>query len=214
MGTDMFRTILITTLLLFSTYVSAELKPGAVAIYSDGSVEKLLQQGDGWSLWEDARKRRYSRSDLPFMPILQYAKYPDRKQGYTHHLTKGEPQALMPFGQQDKVRFYLQRDSQSARSSRRWDCSYLGRGTFTLRKTKMKVEKYECSRYAVKTMKMDAWKETILLKYSPHLGVVVDRHSTSAKGQEERVKLVRILAPEKVTAKRIARTVYKLRASK
>jgi len=214
MGTTMLRKLTLATMLVASTQVNAELKPGSVAIYSDGSVEKLVRIEDGWRLWESERKRLYSRSDLPVVPVLHYQKFPDRSQGYRQRVINGQPQLLLPFGAEESMGFDVQRISSSTGNTvRRWDCKYVGKGSFTLRKTKLKTEKYECSRFAVKATKTDELKETVRLKYSPKLGLVVDRRSTSAKGKKERVKLVRVLKPGKVTAKRIARTVYKLRAS-
>lgn len=211
----MIRTILLLCMLLPTTGISAEYSVGTVAIYSDGRVEKLTQIGEGWTQWEDERKRLYTKSNLPFIPLLRYQKFPDRDVGYTQAVTLGSPQLLMPFGDRDTALFDVSRTSYSlGRTTRSWRCKYNGVGSFTLGNKKLVTEKYKCTRSTYSKGAYETPKETLELKFSEKLGMVVDRRTTDAKGHYERVKLIRVLKPEKVTAKRIARTVYKLRNHK
>lgn len=211
----MIRKTLLLCMLLTATLVNAENLVGTVAIYSDGRAEKLIQIGDGWTQWEDERKRRYTKSNLPFIPLLRYQKFPDRDIGYTQSVTLGSPQLLRPFGHLDTALFDVARTSASlGRTTRSWRCKYNGVGSFTLGNKKLVTEKYKCTRSTYSKGAYEALKETLELKFSEKLGMVVDRRTTDAKGNYERVKLIRVLKPEKVTAKRIARTVYKLRNQK
>lgn len=211
----MVRKAFLLCMLLITTVANAEYPVGSVAIYSDGRAEKLLQIGDGWTQWEDERKRRYTKSNLPFMPLLKYQKFPDRSVGYTQSIMSGDPQLLMPFGHLAAIQFDVSRHSSSSgRTTRSWRCKYAGVGSFTLDKKKLATEKYSCARSTYTKGAYENLKETLELKFSTKLGMVVDRRRTDAIGNYTRVKLIRLLRPDKVTAKRIARTVYKIRNPK
>jgi hypothetical protein len=200
----------------FASSAQAGQPIGTVAIYSDGQVEKLIEVGKEWTLWEDQRKRRYKKSYLPFLPPLAYQKFPDRTQGYTHGLMFGAPKTLQPYGSNRSVKFDLLRtNTASASTSKRyWSCAYTGRGGFSLGKKKFKTQNYSCFRVIYKKEIYPERREVVDLKYSPTLNLVVDRSWSDTRGDSERVKLSRLLSPEKATAKRISRTVYKLRTSK
>ena len=206
---------LVLTMMLPATMTMAAPKIGTVAIYSDGQVEKLMDSGEGWTLWEDQRKRRYKKSNLPFMPLLSYQKFPDRSQGFSHELVFGAPYKLMPFGDLDSLRFDLVRNSNTSSNKKHWSCEFTGKGRFRLEnKKRYKTQNYRCIRVVYIKDTFAAPRETIDLKYSPTLGLVVDKTRTDRVGEKKRTKLVRLLKPKKATAKRISRTVYKLRKAK
>ncbi|GAA0788465.1 hypothetical protein [Marinobacterium sediminicola] len=48
-----------------NTSVHAETALGTVAIYSDGDVEKLVAYDNGYPVWEDVRKRRFTHASTP-----------------------------------------------------------------------------------------------------------------------------------------------------
>ncbi|WP_415897946.1 hypothetical protein ACMXYX_06205 [Neptuniibacter sp. QD72_48] len=188
---------------------------GTVAIYSDGKVEKLVEKGTGWEVWEDQRKRLYKRSIHPVVPVLSYQKYPDRTQGFTQAVKFGSPEELIPFGKDDVVEFELNRQSpKSGNSIRYWRCTYHGEGNFKLKKKKYKTNKYTCARSAF-------WKEVVAkvrevhdIEYSPELGLIVSRRTKDRNWDVKKVELEALLTPERATAKRISRIVYKLRKQK
>lgn len=192
----------------------AEQKVGTVAIYTDGQVEKLVEIGDGWTLWEDQRKRLYKKSNLPFIPLLGYQKFPDRSQGYTQSVMYGAPEKLKPYGELDSVKFDLFKQSNNSSTKRFWQCSYEGKGRFKLDKKKYKTYNYRCDRITYQKFVYPKLRQFVELKYSPTLQLVVDEKWWDKNEGEERIKLHSLISPEKATAKRISRVVYKLRTSK
>ncbi len=205
---------LLFALILPASVGMAAPQVGTVAIYSDGQAEKLLEIGDGWTLWEDQRKRRYKKSSLPILPFLSYQRFPDQSNGYTQQLTYGRPQSLIPFGESVAVRFNLRRSAGTSGSTRHWTCEYSGKDRFKLSKRKYKTYDYRCVRAIYKKGTYFRLRETVDIKYSPTLDLVVDRKRTDRYGNVQRVKLHRMLSPQKATSKRISRTVYGLRKSK
>lgn len=210
----MITRVLIMASILCSPLAWSEIEIGSVAIYSDGKTEKLIQKGEGWSLWEDERKRLYKRSYLPFIPVLHYQKFPDRTQGYTHTFGFGNPQALKPFGTDDVVQYELFKTTPASQGKKYWRCEYAGEGTYRLDSKKLDVVRYECVRYTLKKEIYPNPKEYFSLAYAPELQLLVDSKEVDTKGNKERRKLEKLLSPEKATAKRIARTVYALRNGK
>jgi len=209
--------IRLLTAFLFLTLpivVQASTQIGSVAIYSDGKVEKLIQKTKGWSLWQDQRKRSYKRSRYPYLPELSYQKFPDPSQGFSHHVVFGHPENLKPFGEADVVDFELIKERASKAGKKYWQCAYKGKGKFKLGKTRINTENYNCVRWVLYKEMIPKTKETIRIKYSPEFDLVVDRKHRDSRGNKKRKKLVTVLPPEKATAKRIARTVYKIRNDK
>lgn len=204
--------LLTTSLLLMLTQVGqASTQIGSVAIYSDGTVKKLLQNNEDWALWEDQRKRQYKEAKYPHWPVLQYQKFPDIGDGYLQELVFGIPHRIKPIGDEASVTYELVKTSKGTTSKKYWRCSYDGQGSFKLGSKKYKTHNYDCARFTLKKDIYPHRKEQQRIKYSPTLELVVDRKRVDSKGKTKRIKLVQLLPPEKVTAKRIARTVYKLR---
>lgn len=195
--------------------IAASNNVGTVAVYSDGKVEKLVQKGTGWEVWEDQRKRLYKRSIHPVVPVLSYQKYPDRTQGYTQTVKFGSPETLIPFGKGDAAQFEMNRhSSQSGNSIRHWRCTYRGEGRFKLKRKKYKTNKYNCARSVFWKEVIAKVRETHDIEYAPELGLVVERKVIGRSGKTKRVELEALLTPERATAKRISRIVYKLRKQK
>lgn len=207
----MTRIFTASLLILSIQSVQADIQIGSVAIYSDGSVEKLIQKGEEWTLWEDERKRLYKKANYPAWPVLKYQKFPDRSEGYVQKLAFGEPQTIKPTGKKKSVTFEFTRTSNDAHLQRYWRCLYDGKGSFTLGSKKYRTLNYDCTRYVMQKVIYPKPREEQRIKYSPTLGLVVDRRSVDYKGRSERLKLERLLSPEKATAKRIGQTVYAIR---
>ena len=198
--------------LLLTTSAWAELKPGSVVIYSDGDVEKLLQRDEQWTLWEDQRKRQYKRAYLPYIPVLEYRRFEDQPSGYDQSVDNLPALALKPFSQSERVQFSLKRqDLRKGSSDRVWQCFYNGTGRFELGKKRYATDKYRCKRFSLKKFTTYILKEEIWFYYSPTLDLVMKQVRTNSKGQKSRVEVTKILSPERATAKRISRTVYRQR---
>ena len=210
----MIRLFTVCLVLILAIPAQASTQVGSVAIYSDGRVEKLLEKNSEWSLWQDQRKRLYKRSVLPFLPDLSYQKFPDPSKGFSHTIFFGNPENLIPYGRADVVDFELIKKTSRSSGKKYWQCSFDGEGKFTLGKKRIKTMNYDCVRWVLYKETVPKTKETIRLKYSPKLGLVVDRKRRDSKGKKERVKLVKVLKPKKATAKRISRAVYKIRNEK
>lgn len=207
----MIRILTASLLLLSIQSAQADIQIGSVAIYSDGSVEKLVQRKEGWTLWEDERKRLYKKANYPAWPVLKYQEFPDRSEGYVQKLAFGKPDTIKPMGEKQSVTFELTKTSNDTYLQRYWRCLYDGKGSFTLGSTKYRTLNYDCTRFILLKAVYPKPREEQRIKYSPTLGLVVDRRSVDYKGRSERLKLERLLSPEKATAKRIGQTVYAIR---
>ena len=193
----------------------AGLKPGSVVIYTDGDVEKLVEQNEEWSLWEDQRKRRYKRSYLPYFPVLEYRRFKESPSGYDQFVSDMRAVELKPFSSRESVQFTLiRRDLNKGARSSHWRCSYAGQSSYRLSKQDLVTEDYSCTRFLVDKRHIQKVREKLVVSYSPSLNLVVKQIKTNRQGKETRVAVKRILTPERATAKRIARTVYKLHTSR
>jgi hypothetical protein len=193
----------------------AGLKPGSVVIYTDGDVEKLLVQNQESAIWEDQRNRRYKRSYLPYFPVLEYRRFKEDPSGYDQFVTDMSAVELKPFGSRESVQFTLtRRDLNKGASSRLWRCSFVGSGSYRLSKQDLVTQDYSCTRFSVNKYYVESFREKLVVSYSPRLNLVVKQVKTNRRGKETQVAVKRILTPERATAKRIARTVYKLHTSR
>lgn len=193
----------------------AGLKPGSIVIYTDGDVEKLLVQNQEWTIWEDQRNRRYKRSYLPYFPVLEYRRFKEEASGYDQFVTDISAVELKPFSPRASVQFTLtRRDLNKGASSRLWHCSYVGSGSYHLSKDELLTQDYSCTRLVVDKRYIQHIREKLVVSYSPKLNLVVKQVRTNRQGKETQVEIKRILTPERATAKRIARTVYKLHTSR
>lgn len=210
----MRKSLSLLLLMLCPVLAQAELKVGTVAVYSDGRVEKLLEKGQDWTLWEDERKRRYKRSNLPFLPVLMYQRFPSDQPYYSQKVVTGSPHNLKPYGDMEAVMFDITRTQDGVRSKKIWRCEYRGKNKFKYRSKVKKTERYRCTRLRYQTNVVPVPMEKLDLEYSPSLGLVVDQRRTDRKGEKKRVRLHRLISPEKATLKRISRTVYQLKTSR
>ncbi len=206
---------IVSVMVLVPAFAMAGLKSGSVVIYTDGDVEKLLEQNKEWSLWEDQRNRRYKRSYLPYFPVLEYHRFKESPSGYDQFVTDMSAVELKPFSSRESVRFTLTRkDLNKGLRNRFWRCSYAGQSSYRLSKQDLVTQEYSCSRYVIDKLNTQKIREKLAVSYSPALNLVVKQIKTNRQGKETRVAVKRILTPERATAKRIARTVYKLHTSR
>lgn len=205
--------MLLGSLLLLSSTVYAGIELGSVVIYDNGQVEKLLESNSQWSVWQDARKRVYKRSNLPFLPVLEYRRFRAEESGYNHTLITGSPEQLMPYGELEMARFsVLRNDVRKGKSKKYWRCNYVGVSEFKYRKQILPTQKYDCTRYSPGRYFEERFRERIEIEYATDLGIPVRQTKTNRQGGHKKVKMVRILSPEKATAKRISRIVYRERS--
>lgn len=189
----------------------ADIKEGSVAIYSNGQVEKLIQRSHQGTLWEDARKRRYLKSQFPFYPLVKYERFPDSAGGYEQRLIKGAPEQLKPYGHKDKVHLVLVKTkADGTRKEINWRCLYKGESAFQLQTVNYATTKFHCDRVSYPNRRI---RETLLIEYSPKLDLIVGLSKTK-KDRTRHHQLVTLLAKEQATPDRITAEVKKIKKNK
>jgi hypothetical protein len=147
------------------------------------------------------------------LPVLEYRRFSFPESGYRQTVRSGNPDAIKPYGESNEVAFSVAReDVLKGPSEKLWTCEYLELSTFKYRKENLLTVEYRCQRFSRVGYSSDKLKEDLRLSYSPKLGLIVNKDRANAKGRHSTVSLVRVLSPEKATAKRISRIVYKQRA--
>ena len=204
----------IALLSVWTGSAAAALPVGSVAIYSDGRIEKLLSHENGKLFWEDDRKRRFLRSENPIIPVLDRRDFLSGK-GYRQVVGEGDPGSMLerPIG--ERVEFTMRRVRNTGeKSSRIWECIYLGSAEKKVLGAIRDLESYTCERfiYQRKTWQRQ-FRESRRFLYSRELGLVVDMKRKTRKKRRS-WKLVAIVPPEKATYKRLSKKVRKLRASR
>lgn len=189
---------------------AGDLQLGAVAIYSNGQVKKLVQHGPDWTLWESARKRLYKESYLPYLPTLEYRRFPAESGGYTRRVVAGDATQLVPFGDRRSVDFTIDRSkSDGTRDQRYWRCSYEGKGQESVMGTRWAVQLYRCTRF--NSASGGEVKELREISYAAGPKVVV-KETVSRPGKESKVtRLEYLLSPHEASYERIADLVKTLR---
>ncbi|GGC04632.1 hypothetical protein GCM10011352_33540 [Marinobacterium zhoushanense] len=189
-----------------------ELPLGSVAIYSNGQVKKLVQNGPDWTLWESARKRLYKESYLPYLPTLEYRRFPAERGGYTRRVVSGDAAQLVPFGDQQSVTFTIDRmKSDGSSDQRRWRCNYEGTGQESLMETNWAVQLFSCSRFGSSSGGAVKLKEQREISYAPELGIVVKEILSRPRKGTKVTRLQYLLSPQEASYQRIADLVKTLR---
>lgn len=205
--------LLISTLFLIAQNAAA-VSIGTIAIYSDGSARKLLAKGEGHLIWEDDRKRQFTVSDNPVMPVLELKHFLGDR-GYQQRLKSGRPGEIHSLQDGTKVEFSVIRTRHTGKSSaRNYGCVRLEGTRQKVLGEQRQLERYRCERF---TYHRKAWtkqvKEKREFSYSPELGLVVDLSRQTSKRSSKK-KLVALIAPDETSLKRVNRILRKVRARK
>ena len=205
--------LLISTLFLIAQNAVA-VPIGTIAIYSDGSARKLLAQGEGQLVWEDDRKRQFTVSENPIMPVLEL-KYFLGDRGYQQHLKSGQPGGIhsLPYG--SKVEFSVKRTRHTGESSaRNYGCVRLESARQKILGKQRQLERYRCERF---TYHRKFWTKQVKEKreftYSPELGLAVDLSRQTSKRSTKK-RLVALIAPGETSLKQVNRILRKIRTRK
>jgi len=177
---------------LFTALLSpamADLAPGTVAVYSDGTAQRLISSEAGRQVWEDQRLRRYTLSDNPLLPPLAR----EQRLGgvdYRNTLRTGRPDELLDSEPGEEREFSVWRsDRLGNRSPRNYACRYEGEREAEVLGKREPLKRYFCERF---TIHHKLWtrtvKETLRLDYSPRLQLLVDVQRTK-KGETRRRSL-------------------------
>ena len=182
---------------------------GTVFIYSDGDVEKLIDQRRNWVVIETMRKQRY-KNDLNFViPTLEKSTL---TYSYQQRVIKGNPDRLFPLDKSRSVDFVLQRKRDNGKQRERsWSCAPATRQSIEVLKTVKPVYKVSCDHIGFsKNGKSGEKRESFDYYYDPSLSWVVKRVRYK-KGKESARQLMYILPPDKATPRKITRLLKKIR---
>jgi len=202
--------------LLLPVSAAAAVMPGSIAIYSDGSVEKLLSRANGKEVWQDSRYRRLTRSSNPLLPVLSRESLGGER-NYSHFLRSGDPDMLLnaPAGRSHEF-VVLRRDKYGnlAIKPRHFECVVNGDGSIRIAGKPEKVKRFTCERFTLHhKLLTKSIKETLALAYSPRLKMVVDTQRTTPK-KSSRKSLVKLIAPGKHSYRTLRAELKALQADK
>ncbi len=186
-----------------STFPAPNYPVETVFIYSNGSVEKLLEKSDSWFLVEDMRKRRFKKEFNFTVPSLEFQ---GLTSGYRQLVSSGDPDALLPLGQKKHSSFVANRTrDDGSQLKQNWTCSPMTSERIQLLGQPTPVFRTECKR-----RKWIYLREEIELYYDPKSAWLVKtiRHK---RGVSRTKELVAVLAPERATPLNIMRIMRKLR---
>lgn len=192
--------------------VYADLTPGTVAVYSDGRAEKLISVDAQTMLWEDDRKRRYLRSRMPYLPDLEYTRFPAAAGGYVQAPQSDRSLELVPFGTQTYTEFLITRSTAGRTDSvLNWRCEYVGQSERKVLGDMHAVHDYSCIRYVFhRKLMAEQFRQQEKITFAPALGLIVKRKSIT-RTRERSEKLIALLAPDQATDKAIGRMLKSLR---
>lgn len=207
----MRASILISVLLLSSSGAFAAVPVGTVALYSDGTVEKLLAIEGDTLRWEDDRKRQFVRSTNPAFPVLERRDFLSGR-GYHQVVSIGDVDALRGAPPGTSVEFSVIRNRNSGeRSKRNWECSFQGRMRHDVLGTERQLDRYSCERFVIhRKLHNRSFRERRDFSFSPDLALVVDMERTTRKGSSSR-RLIALFPPGKADYKTLSRAVRKAR---
>jgi hypothetical protein len=192
----------------------AAMPVGSVAIYSDGSVEKLLADEGDRLHWEDHRKRRLVRSKNPIVPLLQRTDFLS-KRGYRQTISSGDPGSIKTLAPGEPLEFTVLRTRYNGETSRRmWECQRLARTKEKVIGVSRVLDKYVCERFVLhRKLWNRQFREKREFSYSRDLGLVVElKRQTRTRTSNKR--LVAILAPDKAEYRQIKQVLKKVHAGK
>ncbi|WP_439861747.1 hypothetical protein [Pseudomonas sp. MBLB4136] len=184
---------------------------GTVALYSDGSVEKLVAYDGNRAVWEDTRKRRYTYGNNPLSLVLAREDLLRPTRSYTVDVKSGDPARLLGAAAGRAEHFVLRRIYRDGRRKlREWQCESLGRGSFALEGQTLGTERYSCLR-SYRNSSGSSRKDERLITYAPSLNLIVALERTKTKIYRKRANkttttnrtLKHLLAPQEANAKRI-----------
>jgi hypothetical protein len=207
------------SLLLIPTFIliaqnAAAVSIGTVAVYSDGSAKKLLAKKEGQLVWEDDRKRRFTISKNPIMPVLERREFLGGR-GYQQRLGSGDPDAILSQPLGSRVEFSFIRTKHTGESSKRnYQCVRFESARQDVLGQPRRLDRYRCERFVVhRKYWTKQVRETREFSYSPELGLIVDlRRQTSKKSSEK--KLVALIPPEKANLKQLSGVLRQVRSGR
>lgn len=197
---------------LFSSAAFAAVPVGTVALYSDGTVEKLLAREGETLRWENDRKRQFVRSTNPAVPVLERQDFLSGG-GYRQVLSGGDPDALRGSAAGTSVEFSVIRIRNSGeRSKRNWECSFVGQARQDVLGTERQLDRYSCERFVIhRKLHNRSFRERRDFTYSPDLALLVDLERKTRKRSSSR-RLIALFPPGKADYKTLSRAVRKARS--
>ncbi len=196
--------------------MSAALPPGTVALYSDGSVERLIETDAKQSLWEDDRKRRYLRASNPIVPVVMRSTFLSGKQSH-QQVVAGNPDAIARQAPGAWLEFTVERSKSTGERSRRtWRCKRGGTRVEQVVGMNREIEDYVCERFVLhRKFWQPVIKERREFGYSRELGLVTDMTRTRPRvGKTQQWRLSQLITPRDATYQNLSKQVRELRAAR
>ncbi len=200
-------------LMLIPALTLAAPRPGSVAVYSDGQVQRLLEVTDQGLRWEDQRLRTEQQPRNPLLPPRWRVGLDGRVQ-YRQHLSKGHPNRLLKAPPGSSETFVVARtDAAGNRSERHFECRYLGPASRRLAGRREAVRHFRCERFAIhRKFWTRVPKETREIWWSPRLGLVLESHRRRADGRYRERRLLDLLPPGGYRYRKVVELLRQARA--
>jgi hypothetical protein len=197
-------------LMVASLTTQAQLPIGTVALYSDGDVEKLVAYEGGFPVWEDTRKRRYTLSGNPLIPLLKRQDLIHPENSYGVSLYAGDPERLLNSEAGQRAKFVLRRTYADGHSrTRDWHCESLGSSRASVVGKTQLVDRYHCKLIKLRKGVFQQVREERTLSYAPQLGLFT-RLERKTRSSNRIRKLKHLLLPDEADARTIARLYKRL----
>ena len=210
------NSVLLAATYLVASGALASVPVGTIALYSDGSVEKLLERNEQTELWEDSRYRRITRALNPLAPDLARQSISGATD-FTLVPRQGDPESVFKGsnGAREEFSFWrIDKFGNRELKPRFYTCANEGqRNTLVLGRSE-KVNQYSCERFTVhRKLLTKSTKETLKISYSPRLNLVVEKHRSTPK-RDQHVLLHELIEPGTARYKTLSASLRDLRSKK
>lgn len=176
-------------------------EPGTTFIFSDGRVERVVEDKGEKIIWATRRGRTYERAANFAIPIL---KWKTSRQSGVRQVT-GKVDALWPPTPGKHARFRIAtdvtRNGETNRSIQLWTCSVSKETSVELPNGAFDALPVRCERYSVNSMTA---LERRTWWYSAEVGHYIQRDFQNYRtGERKKIRLCAALPPNRATQKRI-----------
>ena len=177
-------------------------EPGDTFIYSNGSVERYMGEGEGAFLWQTLSGRVFVRDPNFFVPILSWQTTTTRGE----RILTGHPERVWPLGDRHRASFTVAGDidlreedeswddATAHREVQQWRCRVGAREHLTVPAGDFDAFPIVCDRFSATTMRVlrrQTWY------YAPDVGHYIRRVDVSFSSGEERTRDLLAALPER-----------------
>lgn len=188
--------------------------PGDAYVFSDGRVERVVEDHGTHVTWATLKGSQYRRSRNFVVPVLEWR----RGRGTGWREVHGDPDALWPFVRPRSTRFRVVTRTQvnpqasARRSVSLWVCKTSRPRLFTVRAGSFTAIPVLCDRYSTTTMRLLERREW---DYAPALGHYIRRARLNyIRGTSSSIELVAALSGPSATKARLTALARKARSAR